>query len=178
MTRPVTSRIVSENPTLSGLTMGVTRQGTGGTPNLWFEDLERGQVYPLGSVTAERDEMLAFARRYDPQWIHLDEEKMRASSWGGLIAPGMWTAAAVMRLYVDSFLSRAAPDSSPGMEELRWLAPVYPGDRLDAFLTVLETRPSSRGDHLGTVRLQVIANKGSDPVIRMTSRGWFYRRPS
>lgn len=151
---------------------------TGAVPSIWFEDLTPGLQIDLGSVVAERAELVEFASRYDPQWYHIDETAAKASAWGGLIASGFWTASAMMRLYVDALLSKAAPDTSPGMEELRWLAAVYEGDRLDVTLSVLEASPSSRGAHLGTVRLQWVARRGDTPVLRMVGRGWFHRRPT
>lgn len=151
---------------------------TGDLPTIWFEDFEVGHVFDLGSVTAETEEIIEFARRYDPQWYHLDEAKAKQSQWGGLIASGMWTVSAAMRLYVDGLLAKAAPDASPGMEETRWLKAVYAGDVLHLTITVLETSPSSRGEGLGTVRLQWVATRDETPVLRMIGRGWFHRRPT
>ena len=93
-------------------------------PDVFFEDFAVGRVFDLGSVTVDETEMVEFARRYDPQWYHLDAERAAASPWGGLIASGFFTASLCMRLYVQNLIDRAAADTSPGMDELRWLAPV------------------------------------------------------
>lgn len=154
------------------------RTATGGVPTMWFEDFIPGDVHDLGTVVVDRDEAVDFARRYDPQWYHLDEEAAKASSWGGLIVSGWWTGSTIMRHYVDHILSKAAPDASPGLEGVRWLRAVYVGDTLDIRLKVLETLPSSRGDHLGTVRLEWIVTRADEPVASMIGRGWFHRRPA
>jgi acyl dehydratase len=105
----------------------------------YFEDYVPGAVFSYGPVRVEREEVLAFARAYDPQAMHADETAAAAGPHGGLIASGWHTAALLMRLYVDNFLSPAAL-VSPGVDELRWLAPVRPGDALTAKVTVLEKR--------------------------------------
>ncbi len=106
------------------------RSGTGAPAELFFEDLAVGTSFDLGTITIDRDEMLAFAERFDPQWYHVNQELAAASAYGDVIASGFFTAALFMRAYVDRLLSRAAGDASPGLEELRWLAPVYAGDEL------------------------------------------------
>lgn len=146
-------------------------------PEIWFEDLQPGQVYELGTVVAQEQEVLAFAERYDPQWYHLDAEAARDSSWGGVIASGWWTVSAMMRLYVDAFLSRAAPDASPGVEDVRWHRAVLVGDELRARITVVDVKDSSRGPHLGTVTLRWECLRGEELVCSMVGRGWFHRRP-
>ncbi len=120
--------------------------------------------------------MLDFARRFDPQWYHLDHERAAASHWGGVIASGWYTAGLCMRLYVDNLISRAAADTSPGLDELRWLAPVRAGDELRLRLTVEDAQPSTRSSDLGTVSLRWVMSRGEVPVLRMRGRGWFHRR--
>lgn len=148
---------------------------------LYFEDLTPGRSFDLGSVAIDEAEMLEFARRFDPQWYHVDRERATASTWGGLIASGWFTASLCMRIYVDEVLSQAAADTSPGLEELRWLAAVRAGDTLRGVLTVVDALDSSRGPDLGTavLRWEMIRD---DPipdqvVLRMQGRGWFHRRP-
>jgi acyl dehydratase len=148
---------------------------------LYFEDLTPGRSFDLGSVAIDEAEMLEFARRFDPQWYHVDRERAAASTWGGLIASGWFTASLCMRIYVDEVLSQAAADTSPGLEELRWLAAVRAGDTLRGVLTVVDALDSSRGPDLGTavLRWEMIRD---DPipdqvVLRMQGRGWFHRRP-
>src|ERR671911_3001873 len=121
---------------------------------LYFEDLRVGQVVDLGSITVEEEDILAFARLWDPQPFHVDPEAAKESVFGGLIASGWHTGAMWMRLYVDSLLDGAASMGSPGIEELRWLAPVRPGDTLSGRLTILEATPSQRRADRGTVRVR------------------------
>ncbi len=149
----------------------------GGEPELYFEDLTPGRVFDLGEVAIDEAEMVEFARRYDPQWYHVDAERAAGSPWGGLIASGFFTASLCMRLYVDAVLHRAAADTSPGLDELRWLAAVRPGDRLRGELTIEDAQPSSRSPDLGTAFLRWTLTRGDVPVLRMRGRGWFRRRP-
>ena len=147
-------------------------------PDLTFEDFEPGQVYELGSRAVAEDEMLAFARQWDPQPFHVDPEAAKESVFGGLIASGWHTGAMWMRLYVDSLLGGEAARGSPGIEELRWLVPVRPGDTLHGRLTVLETSPSPRHADRGTVRIRgEMINQDGVTVMSMVSRGHFGRRP-
>ena len=111
-------------------------------PEHTFDDFEPGQVYELGSKVVTEDEIVAFARQFDPQPFHLDPEAAKDSVFGGLIASGWHTGAMWMRLYVDSLLGGGSGQGSSGIEELRWLAPVRPGDTLSGRLTVLEATAS------------------------------------
>ena len=148
-------------------------------PELYFEDLEAGQVVDLGTIAVTEEDILAFARQWDPQPFHVDPEAAKGSVFGGLIASGWHTGAMWMRLYVDSLLDGAASMGSPGIEELRWLAPVRPGDTLTGSLTVLETTPSERRPDRGTVRIRgEMTNQDGVVVMSMTSRGHFGRRPA
>jgi acyl dehydratase len=147
-------------------------------PPLYFEDFEPGQVLDLGSRSVTEDDIVAFARQWDPQPFHVDPEAARDSVFGGLIASGWHTGAMWMRLYVDSLLDGAASMGSPGIEELRWLAPVRPGDTLAGRLTVLEATPSERRADRGTIRIRgEMVNQDGVVVMAMTSRGHFRRRP-
>lgn len=146
-------------------------------PERTFEDFEAGQVHELGTHTVTEEEILAFAREFDPQPFHLDPKAARDSVFGGLIASGWHTGSLWMRLYVDSLLGGAASMGSPGIEELRWLAPVRPGDTLAGRLTVLETTPSERRPDRGTVRIRgEMVNQDGVTVLTMVSRGHFGRR--
>ena len=152
--------------------------GSPAEPELFFEDLAPGRVFDLGEVLIDEAEMVEFARRFDPQWYHVDAERAAGSPWGGLIASGFFTASLCMRLYVDAVLHRAAADTSPGLDELRWLAAVRPGDRLRGELRIEDARPSSRSTELGTAYLHWTMSRDGVPVLRMRGRGWFRRRPS
>lgn len=148
---------------------------------IYFEDLTPGRSFDLGMVRIDEAEMLEFAGRFDPQWYHVDRERAETSSWGGLIASGWFTASLCMRIYVDEVLSQAAADTSPGLEELRWLAAVRAGDMLRGVLTVIDALESSRGPDLGTavLRWEMIRDEPipGQVVLRMQGRGWFHRRP-
>jgi len=147
-------------------------------PGRYFEDFEPGQVVELGSHAVTEQEIVEFARRWDPQPFHVDPEAARESVFGGLIASGWHTGAMWMRLYVDALLGGASSMGSPGVEELRWLAPVRPGDVLAGRLTVLETTPSERRPDRGTVRIRgEMVNQDGVTVLSMVSRGHFGRRP-
>ena len=146
-------------------------------PELYFEDFEPGRVYELGSHTVTEQEIVAFGRAWDPQPFHVDPEAAESSPFGGLIASGWHTGSLWMRLYVDSMLGSAAAMGSPGIEELRWLAPVRPGDTLTARLVVLETTPSERHPGRGTLRSRgEMVNQDGVTVMSMLSRGHFARR--
>ena len=117
-----------------------------------FEDYVPGAVYEYGHIPVAEDEIIDFARRFDPQYIHIDRERAAKGPFGGLIASGWHTAAMMMRLIVDNFLPKTASLGSPGIDELRWLRPVRPGDVLSIRLAVLEaTRSRSKPDR-GVVR--------------------------
>ncbi|MDX6439084.1 MAG: hypothetical protein QOF45_1667 [Gaiellaceae bacterium] len=142
-----------------------------------FEDFAAGQVFELGSRTVSEDDIVAFAREWDPQPFHVDPEAAKDSVFGGLIASGWHTGAMWMRLYVDSFLGAASGQGSTGVEELRWLSPVRPGNTLSGRLTVLEVTPSERRPDRGTVRIRgEMLNQDGVVVMSMVSRGHFGRR--
>ncbi|GAA4207651.1 MaoC/PaaZ C-terminal domain-containing protein [Actinocatenispora rupis] len=157
------------------------RSGTGAVPDWYYEDLTPGRVFDLGVVEVDGAEMLAFARRFDPQWYHVDPVLAQESGYGGLIASGWFTASLFMRGYVDHVLSRAAAAASPGVEEMRWKAPVYAGDKLAGELVVTDREPSRTRPGLGTVHLTGTLRRLADgepdaPVLVMRFRGWFARR--
>jgi acyl dehydratase len=146
-------------------------------PGNTFEDFAPGQVYELGSTTVTEEEIVDFARRFDPQPFHLDTEAAKDSDFGGLIASGWHTGAMWMRLYVDSLLGGGAGQGSSGLEELRWLAPVRPGDTLNGRLTVPDTTTSERHPDRGTIRIRgEMVNQDGVTVMSMVSRGRFGRR--
>ncbi len=146
-------------------------------PEHTFDDFEPGRVYELGSTTVSEEDILSFARQFDPQPFHVDPEAAKESVFGGLIASGWHTGAMWMRLYVDAMLGGPTSQGSPGIEELRWLAPVRPGDTLHGRLTVLDATPSSRRPDRGTVRIRgEMMNQDGVTVLSMVSRGHFARR--
>lgn len=116
-----------------------------------FAEFAVGQVFELGPASLNREQVLAFAREYDPQWFHLDPERAASGRWNGLIASGWQTCALAMRMVVEGPLQGSESFGSPGLAYLKWLAPVRPGDALSLRLTVLETRRSGSGA-VGSVR--------------------------
>jgi len=137
-------------------------------PSLYFEDVEEGQVRDLGTFQLSRDEIVEFAERFDPQPIHTDEEAAEASVFGGLIASGWHTASACMRLIVDGLLIDAASMGAIGVDELRWTAPVRPGQTITVRNEVLETRESESRDDRGYVRNRTVGvNEEGEEVVSM-----------
>jgi len=144
----------------------------------YFEDFTAGDVSELGRYEVTGEEIVEFARRYDPQPFHVDEEAAAAGPFGGLAASGWHTAAIFMRLFVDGILGDSASMGSPGVEDLRWTAPVKPGDVLTARVRVLETYPSERRADRGTVITQSeVLNQDGVVVMTVRARGFFRRRP-
>lgn len=117
----------------------------------YFEDYEEGSVHEFGSITVEEEEIVSFGRRYDPQVFHMDPVKAKETAFGGLIASGWLTAALAMRMIVDHYLSHTASLGSPGVDELRWLKPVRPGNRLSLRIRIVETRRSQTKPDRGIV---------------------------
>ena len=143
----------------------------------FWEDFREGDEVELGSKTVTAEEIVAFAREFDPQPFHLSEEAGAASHFGGLVASGWHTVAIFMRLYVDEVLLGSASLGSPGVEELRWLKPVRPGDTLTGRGRVLWTKPSDRDPRRGTVFSESeLVNQHGEVVMRLRARGLFARR--
>ncbi|MHA6785169.1 MaoC family dehydratase [Pseudonocardia saturnea] len=143
---------------------------------LAFEDLTPGRVFELGTAVVDRDEMVAFARRFDPQPFHVDDDAAAASWFGGLAASGWFTAGLWMRLYVDAVLNRATSLGSPGGEDIRWPAPVFAGDELRATMEIIEARRSRSRPDLGLVKLRAGLHRGETEVFRSTFTGMFGTR--
>jgi acyl dehydratase len=142
-------------------------------PELAFEDFTPGRVFDLGTIVVDRDEMVAFARRFDPQPFHLDEEAAKESLFKGLAASGWFTAALWMRSYVDVVLSRSAALGSPGGEAIAWPAPVFAGDELTASLRILDARRSRSRPEMGLVGLGAQLVRGDTEVYRARFTGMF-----
>ena len=143
-----------------------------------FEDFAVGQVFEFGDATVTEAEIVEFARRYDPQPFHVDAEAAADGPFGGLIASGWHTASIFMRMYVDAVLADTVGMGSPGVEEVRWLVPVRPGDTLRGRATILEATPSAKRADRGTIRARFeTLNQRDEIVMRMLARGLFGRRP-
>jgi acyl dehydratase len=144
----------------------------------YLEDFAVGQVYDLGRVTVTAEEIIEFGRRYDPQPFHVDPEAAGESPFGGLIASGWLTCALFMRRYVDTLLVDSSGIGSPGIDEIRYLQPVRPGDTLTARLTVQAIRPMLGHRDRGLVqpRCEFLDAEGR-PVFSMVLHSIFLRRP-
>ena len=159
----------SEIAPVSALAIDMTR-----TPTIYFEDFVVGAIHEMGHRLVDRDEVVAFAQAFDPQPFHVDEEAARSSSFGGLIASGWHTCAMVMRMMCDDYLLDAASLGSPGVDNIRWLAPVRPGDTIRAVRTVLEARVSKSKPGLGLVKSRwEVFNQNNEPVMTMEGMGMF-----
>ncbi len=125
------------------------------TTDRWFEDYPEGVVFDIGEIAVDEQEVLEFARRFDPQPFHTDPEAAVASHFGGLIASGWHTASLMMRLLATNFLSPVSSLGSPGVDELRWLQPVRPGDVLQGRVTVLSARRSASKPDRGVIASRI-----------------------
>ena len=143
----------------------------------YWEDFAAGQTRDMGTITPTREEIIAFASQFDPQPFHLNEEAAKASVFGGLCASGWHTCAMAMRLMVTNFLHKTASLGSPGLESLKWLKPVFPGDTLRLQHTVLDTKPMGKRADVGLVHtLWEMFNQNGDKVLVMDGWGMFRRR--
>ena len=139
----------------------------------YFEDLEVGTKASFGQYEVTREEVMEFAGRYDPQPFHLDDDAAAKTHFGRLSASGWHTCAMTMRMMVDQFSKeKAASLGSPGIDELRWLKPVYPGDTLRVEAELLEKRQSKSKPSMGlTKSRQTVFNQHDEPVLTMISNG-------
>jgi acyl dehydratase len=146
----------------------------------YFEDFRVGEVLSLGSRTVSEEEIIAFARAFDPQPFHTDPERAKASVFGGLVASGWHTVALYMRLLVDGFIAHiAVSQGSPGVDKIEWLKPVRPGDTLTGRLTILELIPSKSRPERGTIRSRgEMVNQKGEVVMTLAGIGFFGRRPA
>lgn len=142
----------------------------------YFEDYTAGAVYEYGHITVSEAEILEFARRFDPQPIHVDPGFAASGPFKGIIASGWHTGSIMMRLFADHFLSRVASLASPGLDELRWPAPVRPGDVLRLRVTVLEARPSRSKPDRGIVRTRAELLDQDDRIVLSTLPANLLRR--
>lgn len=143
----------------------------------FWDDFTPGWTYESGSRTLGADEIVRFAREYDPQVFHTDEEGAKATPFGGLIASGWQTCGVMMRLMCDGYLVDSACLGSPGLDELRWLKPVRPGDALRLRTTALEQTPSRKDPSRGTVKFRwEVLNQNDEIVCSIVGRQLFRRR--
>ncbi len=142
--------------------------------DLHFEDYVPGASAVFGPIPMTEADIIEFARRYDPQPIHVDPVAANAGPFSGLIASGWHTVGVVMRILVENYLAPGAALASPGVDELRWLKPVRPGDMLQVRVTVLEANRSRSKPDRGLVRTSIVAvNQRDETVMTMTAMNLF-----
>ena len=152
---------------------------TGAARTRYWEDFPVGAEAEHGSVELTEEEIVRFAAAYDPQPFHTDPEAAAAGPFSGVIASGWHTASLYMGLFVRSQLQNSASMGSPGVEELRWLVPVRPGDVLTARSRIVEAWPSERDPGRGTVVGEhELVNERGEVVMRFRARGHIARRPT
>jgi acyl dehydratase len=145
---------------------------------IWWEDFIAGETVEMGSHTFTSEEIIAFARQYDPQPFHIDPDAARASFFGGLVASGWHTCAIAMRLMCESYVNRTASMGSPGVDNIRWLNPVRPGDTITYRRTVLELRASKSRPNAGLMKSRWDAvNQRGEVVLTMEGWGMLGRKP-
>lgn len=147
---------------------------------IYFDDLEPGQETLFGHYDVTQEEVLDFARKYDPQPFHLSDEAAAQTHFGRLSASGWHTCAMTMAVIARHIVASGQQGlGSPGIDELRWLRPVYPGDRLTVRGTIVEKTPSRSKPHIGVIRTETtVTNQDEVAVMRYTSIVMMLRRPS
>ena len=137
----------------------------------YFEDLEVGAKHSFGNYQVTRDEVIEFAKKYDPQSFHLDDEAAAKTYFGKISASGWHTCAMTMRMMVDDMTGKKfASLGSPGVDEIRWIRPVYPGDTLRCESELIEKRQSGSKPEMGSYRSKVaIINQEDQPVMTMVT---------
>ena len=145
----------------------------------YFEDFHVGEVIPVGRVSVSESDIISFARQYDPQPMHIDPNAASFTIYGGLIASGWHTVSLFMRLLVENVVAKASSLGSPGVDELRWPAPVRPGDSLTGQMEILETRVSNSRPSMGIVRWRgEVRNQSGQLVLSLLGTNFFGRRPN
>lgn len=143
----------------------------------YFEDYIEGDVHDFGWVQVDEDEIISFARRYDPQPIHTAPDAAKLGPFGGIIASGWQTVGLMMRLYAEHYLSNVASLVSPGVDELRWHKPVRPGDRLSVRVTILKATVSKSKPDRGIVTSFVeVFNQNTELVMSLRAVNIILRR--
>lgn len=139
-----------------------------------FADFHPGQVLEAGPYEVSEDEIIEFARAYDPQWFHTDAQASATGRFGGLIASGWHTCAIAMRLIVDTALTGSESFASPGLEYVKWPAPVRPGDSLSLQVEVLDARRSSKSPELGILQWRWhLLNQEQIEVMELEATSFF-----
>lgn len=146
-------------------------------PRWYFEDFTPGFTLEAKGPTVSAEEIIDFAKKFDPQYFHTDPEAAKTSFLGGLCASGWHTSAMSMRMMCDLYLLDSASLGSPGIDELRWTKPVYVGDTLSLKMVVLEQKPSRSRPEMGSIRSKwEVFNQKGEVVLHMTGWGMFGKR--
>lgn len=149
------------------------------TFRFYWDDFSPGTVREFGATAVTREATLAFAAQFDPQPFHLDDAAAEASLFGRLSASGWHTTAMAMRMMCDDHLLDTASLGSPGIDQLRWVKPVYPGDTLSMRLEVLEARNMGSRPGVGLVKSRwTVLNQHAEPVMTMEGWGMMRKRPT
>ena len=149
------------------------------TQTLYFEDFPVGSTHDAQGPTLTEASIIEFARQYDPQYFHIDPIRARDSIYGGLIASGWQTAALCMRMLCDAYVLQTDNLGSPGMQDLKWLKPVRPGDTVRMRMTVREARVSNSKPDRGLIlQFMEVFNQRDEKVMEMTGWGYMKRRPA
>lgn len=147
------------------------------THKYYWEDFPVGKVSEFGNMKVSAEEIVEFAGKFDPQPFHLSEEGGKNSLFGGLCASGWHTCAMAMRMMCDGYILESASLGSPGLENIRWLKPVRPGDTLHIRSVVLEARPMDSKPHVGLLRVRTeVLNQHNEEVMQMEGYGMYRRR--
>ncbi|MBM3392893.1 MAG: MaoC family dehydratase [Alphaproteobacteria bacterium] len=143
----------------------------------YWEDFPVGSVMEYGGIVVTKEDIVRFAREFDPQPFHIDEEAARHSQFGGLVASGWHTCALTMRMMCEAYLLDSDNLASPGIENIHWLKPVRPGDTLHIRSVVLEARPLESRPHIGLIRNRLeVLNQNGEEVMQMEGYGMMRRR--
>ena len=143
----------------------------------YWEDYAPGSVHEYGSISVDAAEIIAFGQRFDPQVFHTDPEGAKKTIYGGLIASGWHTSSLMMRLYSDHYLSSASSLGSPGVDEMRWVKPVRPGDTLSIRVSILSSQRSRSKPDRGLVRSFIeVLNQNQEVVMTMKALNLFLCR--
>jgi acyl dehydratase len=145
----------------------------------YFEDFHAGQEIDLGTRTVTEDEIIDFASRFDPQPFHVDVDAAARSIYGGVIASGWHTCSMMMRMVVDGLMAKSASMGSPGLDGVRWLAPVRAGDTLNVRYQTTQVKASNSKPDRGVVWSKWVAiNQHGETVCTVEGMGMFARRPA
>ena len=148
-------------------------------PKYYWEDFKPGAVAIYGPRLVTREEIVAFAAEFDPQPMHLDEAAASATLLGGLAASGWHVSSLIMRMMADGFIVDSSSMGGPGVEEMRWLAPLRPGTQIRLRATVLESRPSKSRPEMGLAKFRYeMLDDADNPIATMVATAMFGRRES